>query len=57
MASSGQRELKETTRLGYVAAASPSLYSDDAFRPQIRPIPFALAAVAATRSNPLEASP
>ena len=52
MAKSGQRELKGTTQLGCVAAVSPSLCSDDASRPLIRPIPSALAAVAATKSNP-----
>jgi hypothetical protein len=52
MAKSGQHELKGTTQLGCVAAVSPSLCSDDTSRPLIRPIPSALAAVAATKSNP-----
>jgi hypothetical protein len=56
MASCGQRELEETTQRGFVAAASPSLCSDDASRPLIRPIPSARAAVVATKSDPSETS-
>jgi hypothetical protein len=48
----GQRELKETTQLGFVAAAIWSLCLDDASRPLIRPTPSARAVVAATKSNP-----
>jgi hypothetical protein len=52
MAQWGRRELKEIMQLGCVAAVSPSLCSDDASRPLIRPIPSARAAVAATESKP-----
>jgi hypothetical protein len=51
MAEWGQRELKETTQLGCVAAVSPSLCLDDASRLLIRPIRSALLAVAATKPN------